>query len=282
MKKLMGAAVIVLLLGGCNDEKQIAVGDYLFENVHIEFDNRDASSTETGREAFQKRLVSVLNEDGKDIYYNITPTEIITYGFGEKESDSIAEGRVMLKDVWYTIKPDGKNTLRLISDKDSECVIFTCQINVTLKKVAPDSAELRARQAQNEKDIQAAQKKMDDERDEFMRIPMPDVPGVLFSPAEGFTLKLPWQLQNEVSHSDISKGYHQQIDRLTIESTNQALMSQSDDDDDEDSPEETAEKAVKPEVDKPASEDPQLWGLYNREEKYHLQLNVAKGQKRGY
>lgn len=290
MKKLMGAAAIVLLLAGCNDEKQSEAGDYLFESVKIEFDNSDANSSERGREAFQKRLVSVLNEDGKDIYYSITPTEIITYGFGEKESDSIADGRVKLKDVWYTIKPDGANTLRLISDKDSECVIFLCQINLTLKKVAPDSAELRARQVQNEKDIQAAQKKMDGQRDEFMHIPMPDVPGTLFTPVEGFTLKLPWRFEGKVSHEDIAEGYHQQIDRLTIENVNRAyfterrknlgsFLSQSDDEDAEDSSEESAEKVLESDADKPANEDSLVWLLRNEDEGFNLFLNVVQGKK---
>lgn len=294
MKKLMGAAVIALLLVGCNDEKQSEAGDYLFESVQIEFDNRDASSTEQGREAFQQRLVSVLNEDGKDIYYSITPTEIITYGFGEKESNSIADGRVKLKDVWYTIKPDGADTLRLISDKDSECVIFLCQINVTLKKVAPDSAELRARQAQNAKDIQAGQKKMDDQREEFMRIPMPDLPGILFTPVEGFTLKLPWRFEGRVSHEDIAEGYYQQIDRLTIENVNQAyfaerrknlgaFFSQSDDEGAEDSTEEsseaTAEKVPEPDADKPVNEGSLVWLLRNEDEGFNLFLNVVQGKK---
>ena len=286
MKKLMGAAAIALLLAGCNDEKPSEASDYLFESVQIEFDNRDASSTEKGREAFQQRLVSVLNEEGKDIYYSITPTEIVTYGFGEKESNSIADGRVKLKDVWYTIKPDGADTLRLISDKDSECVIFLCQINVTLKKVAPDSAELRARQAQNAKDIQAAQKKMDDERDEFMRIPMPDVPGVLFTPVEGFTLKLPWRLQNETRQGNISEEYHQQIDRLTIEHVNRAFFAErrkdsesffkdSDDESAGDSGEETSAQSVE----LPLDEGPLVWTLHDEEQELSLRFIVADGKK---
>lgn len=74
MKTLMGAAAIALLLAGCHDDKPIETVDYLFGSAQIEFDNREAGSNEVGREALQKEIVSVLNRDGKEVYYRITPT----------------------------------------------------------------------------------------------------------------------------------------------------------------------------------------------------------------
>ena len=290
MKKLMGAAAIALLLAGCNDETQIAAGDYLFENMQIAFDNSEASSTETGREEFQKRLVSVLNEEGKEIYHSVTPTEIITYGFGVKESDSIVEGRVKIQDVWYSIQPDGTDTLRLISDKDADCDISACQLTVTLKKVAADSPDLLARQQQHANALQAWEKRMADERDEFMRIPMPDVPGTLFTPVEGFTLKLPWRFQDEASQENIAEGYRLHIDRLKIEHVNQvyyserrknveAFFSDVDDDGAKESTEEHTEKALERHADKPDDNSPLVWGLRNEDEGLNLIFNVARGKK---
>lgn len=286
MKKLMGAAAIALLLAGCNDEKQSEAGDYLFESVKIEFDNSDASSTETGREAFQKKFVSVLNEDGKEIYYSITPTEIITYGFGEKESDSIVDGRVKLQDVWYSMQPDGSDTLRLISDKDAECAIFTCQITVTLKKVAADSPELLARQQLNAKEIQAWEKQMADERDEFMRIPMPDVPGTLFTPVDAFALKLPWQLQNAPRQGDIPEGYHQQIDRLKIENVNRAFFAERREnalpfaqESDDESTDESAGGTTANSAALPLDEGPLVWRLRDEAQALDLRFIIADGKK---
>lgn len=286
MKSLIGAVAIALLLVGCHDEKQYDMGDYLFESAQIEFDSSDASSTETGREAFQKQLVSVLNQDGKEIYFSVMPKEIISYGFGEKQHVSISEGRVKLKDTWYTIKPDGANTLRLMSDKEMQCALFTCQITITLKKVAADSPELRARQAQNAKAVLVSQKKLADEHDEFMRIPMSDFPGPLFSPAKGFTLKLPWRLQNEVRQDGISEGYHQQIDRLKIEHVNRAFFAdrrenveafvrESDDENADDRGEGTSVQHA----DIARDEGPLVWTLYDNAPELRLQFIVCDGKK---
>lgn len=222
MKKLMGAAAIALLLAGCNDEKQIEPGDYLFESAQIKFDNRNSAGSEQGRDALQQKIVSTLNQTGEGVYYGVTPTEISAHGYGETFTGSVAEGRVNLQGAWHTIKPEGDNTLRLITDKDMSCGFYSCQITLTLKKVAPDSPELRARQQLYNERFQAWQKRITSERDEFTQILMPDTPGTLFSPVEGFTLKLPWRYQNAV-RKWVPEDFRRQIDRLTIDHVNQAV-----------------------------------------------------------
>lgn len=225
MKKLMGAAAIALLLAGCNDEKQIEPGDYLFESAQITFDNRNTVGSEQGRDALQKEIVSTLNETGKGVYYGVTSTEITAHGYGETFTGSVKEGRVNLQGAWHTIKPEGDNTLRLITDKDMSCGFYSCQITLTLKKVSPDSPELRARQQLYDEHSQAWQKRIAAERDEFTNIPMPDSPGTLFSPVEGFTLKLPWRYQN-APRQWLPEGFRRQIDRLTIEHVNEAYIAE--------------------------------------------------------
>ena len=226
MKKLMGAAALALLLAGCNDEKQVEAGNYLFESAQITFDNRNTGGSEQGRDALQKEMNSTLNETGKGFYYDVTPTEITSHGYGETLTGSVAEGRVKLQGAWHTIKPEGNNTLRLITDNDLSCGFYTCQITLTLKKVAPDSPELRARQQLYDARFQAWQKRIASERDEFMRTPMPDSPGTLFSPVEGFTLKLPWRYQKKARQERMFQGFRLQIDRLTIENVNEAYFTE--------------------------------------------------------
>lgn len=277
MKKLMGAAAIALLLGGCNDEKQIEPGDYLFESAQIKFDNRDAASNEEGREALQKQIVSALNQDGKAIYYRVTPTEITSHGYGETFTGSVGEGRVNLQGAWHTIKPEGDNTLRLITDKDMSCGFYSCQITFTLKKVAPDSPELRARQQLYDERFQAWQKRIAAERDEFTHILMPDTPGTLFSPVEGFTLKLPWRYQN-APRQWVPEGFLRQIDRLTIENVNEAyiaeqgkltdaFLAQSD------------EQRLQNPVQKPGFISPLGWELRDEAQGLNLHFIVIDGKK---
>lgn len=277
MNKLMGAAAIALLLTGCNDEKQIEPGDYLFESAQITFDNRDTAGSEQGRDALQKEIVSTLNETGKGVYYDVTPTEITAHGYGETFTGSVAEGRVKLQGAWHRVKPEGNNTLRLITDKDMSCGFYSCQITLTLKKVAPDSPELRARQQQYDARFQAWQKRIASERDEFLRIPMPDSPGTLFSPVEGFTLKLPWRYQNTVSRW-VPEGFRLQLDRLTIENVNtayiaeqrklsDAFLAQSD------------EERLRNPAQKPGFISPMGWELRDSAQELNLNFFVIDGKK---
>lgn len=277
MNKLMGAAAIALLLTGCNDEKQIEPGDYLFESGQITFDNRDTAGSEQGREALQKEIVSTLNETGKGVYYDVTPTEITAHGYGETFTGSVAEGRVKLQGAWHRVKPEGNNTLRLITDKDMSCGFYSCQITLTLKKVAPDSPELRARQQQYDARFQAWQKRIASERDEFLRIPMPDSPGTLFSPVGGFTLKLPWRYQNTVSRW-VPEGFRLQLDRLTIENVNtayiaeqrklsDAFLAQSD------------EERLRNPAQKPGFISPMGWELRDSAQELNLNFFVIDGKK---
>ena len=277
MKKLMGAAAIALLLAGCNDEKQIEPGDYLFESAQVKFDNRNTAGSEQGRDALQKEMVSTLNEAGKGVYYGVTPTEITAHGYGETFTGTVAEGRVKLQGAWHTVKPEGNNTLRLITDKDMSCGFYSCQISLTLKKVAPDSPELRARQQQYDARFQAWQKRIASERDEFMRIPMPDSPGTLFSPVEGFTLKLPWRYQNTVSQW-VPEGFRLQLDRLTIENVNtayiaerrkltDAFLAQSD------------EERLQNPLQKPGFISPLGWALRDEAQGLNLNFFVIDGKK---
>lgn len=277
MNKLMGAAAIALLLTGCNDEKQIEPGDYLFESGQITFDNRDTAGSEQGRDALQKEIVSTLNETGKGVYYDVTPTEITAHGYGETFTGSVAEGRVKLQGAWHRVKPEGNNTLRLITDKDMSCGFYSCQITLTLKKVAPDSPELRARQQQYDARFQAWQKRIASERDEFLRIPMPDSPGTLFSPVGGFTLKLPWRYQNTVSRW-VPEGFRLQLDRLTIENVNtayiaeqrklsDAFLAQSD------------EERLRNPAQKPGFISPMGWELRDSAQELNLNFFVIDGKK---
>lgn len=282
MKKFMGAAAIALLLAGCNDEKPIEAGDYLFESAQIEFDNREAGNNEEGRKAYQQEMVRALNESGKAVYYSITPMEVTAYGYGKHSPGRVEAGRVKLDELWHTLKPGADNTLRLITDKDSECAFYTCQITITLKKAEPDSSELRHRKQQYADDLKARQSQITAARDEFMRTPMPDEPGTLFSPVESFTFKLPWRFQNEVSQRAVAWEFKRQIDRLTIENVNPKLFAAH---------HETFEaySARKAGKDFDASEEvgaripenagPLAWALQDRVDALSIHFIVADGKK---
>lgn len=216
MNNMICAAALALLLVGCDGDREPEPGEYLLEDIQVEFDNRDEEGNKRLRQDVQARLVSQLKESGKGIYYRVTPTDITLYGYGKTSHGSLAEGRVQMDGIWHSVIPGRNHSLRLVTDKGTECAFYDCQITVSLKKVPETSPELLARKQQFAGQAQAWQQKLAREHEQFMHIPMPDVPGTLFSPADGFTLKLPFKVQESV-HAWVSSHYRRQLDRLTID-----------------------------------------------------------------
>ncbi|WP_246494678.1 hypothetical protein [Brenneria izadpanahii] len=217
MKRYLGVIVLALWASVCSGKGTLTEGVYLIDDIQVVFDNNKALGE--GDASFQKSIVGQIKSIKDNAYFNFMPTEVIYYTPDGKATENIKAARVQLNAVWHTIKVDGEDTIRLVSDKKLACAFYDCQITLVLKKTTAQApALIKIKQHLDERE-KAYQARLVEEKDTFNRVPMDDFPGIPFSPAENFTIKLPFKIYDKIKLWEFGI-YIRRMERLLINREN--------------------------------------------------------------
>lgn len=191
MKKYVSAAVFALLLSGCDGQTVPKDGYYLVDDIRVEFDDADDQDDPKERASFQEGIAQSIEQLKDDIFFYITPQELSYYTVDGKRTEKIKDGRTEINDRWHTIKTSQKGLVQLVTDKDMSCGFYECAITMTLKNTVETAPALVAMKQDFEQRQKEYQEMILEEKALFNRTPIVDFPGILFSPSESFSIKLP-------------------------------------------------------------------------------------------
>ncbi|MDY4386584.1 hypothetical protein [Pectobacterium aroidearum] len=142
MKKYLGVVIMVLWLSGCNGEEKF----YRIDDINLKFDNSQETMSQKELSVIQEGITKKAVDSKGDIYFSFTPEQGAYYLQGEKHDANLKGGRMQLNDIKLTVKSDVKDTIQLISDKETNCDFFDCEITMTLKRVeekSPDFVKIK-------------------------------------------------------------------------------------------------------------------------------------------
>ncbi len=192
-------------------------GYYIPTNIDIVFYKKDKTQKTDAKGCFFcEKYVSTTKNIMKHVYFHITSKNVQWYYDGEENSSNIVNNRVNINHVWYTARSGFGNDIVFNSDEKSTCALFSCQMVFVLKKTDDNSPELGKLRQEYAKSLKAFQVKIFRERERFNNTAMPDFPGSLFSVADGFSLKLPFYVQ-ESTQERLGGIYRRKIGGLIID-----------------------------------------------------------------
>ncbi|MDE8757415.1 hypothetical protein PZA22_23405 [Pectobacterium polaris] len=211
--------MMALWLSGCNGEETLSEGKYLVEDVRVVFDNSKHPEANKNRDELQENITQSFKGIKDDIYFNLTPTQVIYTTSDGEYTREIKDNRVQINGMWHTLKIDGKNTVHFVSDKKSACAFYYCEITMVLKKTKAQSPDLLKIQQRFEERKKAYQAQLLEEKEAFNRAPMDDFPGIPFYLDEYFEIKLPFNMYDKLSLWN-SGVYIRRMERLFIDREN--------------------------------------------------------------
>lgn len=213
---LLLVMLLVLFYGYCR-YKTLESGYYIPSNINVVFYKKDKNKKTDAKGCFFcEQYVSTMNNIMKHVYFHVTPKHVQWYYDGEENISSIVNNRVNINHVWYTARSGFGNNIIFTSDEKSTCALFSCQMTFVLKKTDDNSPELGKLRQEYAQSLKALQMKILRERELFNNTVISDFPGTLFSIADGFSLKLPFNVQ-ESTKEWLGGIYRRKIGGLIID-----------------------------------------------------------------
>lgn len=213
---LLLVMLLVFFYGYCR-YKTLESGCYIPTNIDVVFYKKDKNKKTDAKGCFFcEQYVSTMNNIMKHVYFHVTPKHVQWYYDGEENISSIVNNRVNINHVWYTARSGFGNNIIFTSDEKSTCALFSCQMTFVLKKTDDNSPELGKLRQEYAQSLKALQVKILRERELFNNTAMPDFPGSLFSTTNGFSLKLPFNVQ-ESTKEWLGGIYRRKIEGLNID-----------------------------------------------------------------
>ncbi len=219
MRKYLGIIMMALWLSGCDGEERLSEGTYLVEDIRVVFDNSEHKEASKERDDLQKNITQSLGRIKNDIYFNLTPTQVIYYTSDGEYTEEIKDNRVQINDMWHTLRITEKNTVQFVSDKKTACAFYYCEITMVLNKTKAQSLGLLKIQQRFEEHKKAYQAQLLKDKEVFNRTPMNDFPGIPFYLDEYFEIKLPFNMYDKLSLWN-SGVYIRRMERLFIDREN--------------------------------------------------------------
>lgn len=191
MKKYLGAMALALLLAGCRGDDAPSAGVYLVDDIKVVFNQDDDGEEKAARRSLQEGISNSIKALKDDIYFSYSPEHMDFYTAEGKQAAALKQGRMQINGVGHTLTAAGKDRLQLVSDKKLACGFYDCEITLTLKKTDDSDPALVAIKQQFAQIEAAHQARLAQEKETLARQPLADFPGLLFSPADPFVVKLP-------------------------------------------------------------------------------------------
>lgn len=210
--------IFVVLAYGCYRYNFIESGYYITDKVNVSFYKVKSKKQKSDAKKcfFCEQYVSAVNNIMKHVYFHVTPKHVQWYYDGEENISSIVNNRVNINHVWYTTRSGFGNDIIFTSDEKSTCALFSCQMTFVLKRTDDNSPELGKLRQEYAQSLKALQVKILRESELFNNTAMPDFPGSLFSATNGFSLKLPFNVQ-ESTKEWLGGIYRRKIEGLKID-----------------------------------------------------------------
>lgn len=197
MKGFLSVLAAVVVLSGCDGKDNTHEGYYLFDQINVEFDNSKTKPQDNllFRPVQQQQIAQQIKQQNSEIYFNFTSSTVEYYTPFNHQREDIINERVQLNGVSYTITQEKGHTLRLLSDKATNCGFYSCQITITLKKTSTDSPEFIKRQQQQQQRENDYQTQMRQNINYFQQPVLDDFLGIPLSLGNDFAIKMPLDMR---------------------------------------------------------------------------------------
>ncbi|MGJ3448434.1 hypothetical protein [Enterobacter sp. PTB] len=213
---LLLVMLFVFFYGYCR-YKSLESGYYIPTNINVSFYNKiKKQKTDAKGCFFCEQYVSTTKNIMKHVYFHVTSKNVQWYYDGQENISNIVNNRVNINHIWYTTRSGFGDEIIFTSDEKSTCALFSCQMVFVLKKTDDNSQELDKLRQEYAHSLKAFQVKIVRERERFNNTVMPDFPGAMFSVVDGFSLKLPFYIQ-ESTQERLGGIYRRKIGGLIID-----------------------------------------------------------------